>query len=72
MGDLIQLFDVRSEWKEIFKHEDDYASLHVYVDERTGDVEIFQLTDDKSNRTVLPAPAARLLIDALKSSASQK
>lgn len=69
MGDLIRLADrLHSEWREVFKLEDEYVSLHVYVDDRTGDVEVFQHNDDgKSNRTVLSASQAKALVEALRS-----
>lgn len=69
MGDVIRLSDrLRSEWREVFKLEDEYVSLHVYVDDRTGDVEVFQHNDDgKSNRTVLSASQAKALVEALRS-----
>lgn len=67
MGDVINMFARRSDWREVFKYSDDYTSMHVFVDERTGEVEVFQINDDnKSNRTVLPAPVARMFLETLE------
>lgn len=70
MGDVINLEDRRfsSSWREVFTVQDDYNELHVYVDDRTGEVEVFQVNVDcKANRTVLSASQAKALVEALRS-----
>lgn len=69
MGDVISMTDrLSSSWREVYVHEDEYVSLHVYIDDRTGEVEVFQHNDDgKANRTVLSASQAKALVEALRS-----
>lgn len=67
-SDVIKLSDWRhSEWKEIFTREDGYTTLHVYADARTGEMEIFQMSDTGGGgRTCLSKVDALAMIEALK------
>lgn len=64
MGTVINIKDYldKGSWQEVFEHDDGYTEAHVYVCPRTSEIEITQISDGKSNRTVLtPVDAARLL-----------
>lgn len=69
MGNLFRLTDYKpSAWKEIFVRDDGHTEMHVYIDERTGELEIFQMADGEGTRTCLPVDVALALVDGLKES----
>ena len=70
MGDVYRLADYscQNTWKEVFTSDDGYTELHVYLDEKSGELEIFQMVDGKGSRTCLKMTAAVTLVEALKAS----
>lgn len=67
MGDLIRLADRVHTWREVFRHEGEYSSLRIYVDDISGEIEVFQMNDDsEAIRSCLPPEQSRSLIEALK------
>lgn len=66
VGDVIRLEDYKYPWHEVLSVDGPSSTLHVYVDDRTGDVEIVQMNDDgESIRTVLCSVDVDGLITAL-------
>lgn len=76
MGEVHQISDYQNVWKEIFVHEDEYpglGELHVYVDNKTGELEIFQMSAAGGGaRTCLTKDHALDLLEKLKSSLEKK
>jgi len=75
MGELHQISDYQNVWKEIYTHEEEtgLGELHVYVDNKTGELEIFQMSAAGGGaRTCLPREQALELLAALKASLEKK
>ncbi len=76
MCEVHDIRDYQSVWKEIFVHEDEspgLGELHVYVDNKTGELEIFQMSAAGGGaRTCLQREQAVALLEALKSSLEKK
>lgn len=54
MGEVIRFSDHLYKWKQVFAIDAENATLQVYVNEGTGEVEVVQMNDDgKSIRTCL-------------------
>lgn len=64
-SNVINISDYRDVWKEIFVNVD-HADLHVFMNHRSGEVEIFQMCDGKGIRTCLSTVESIALIEALK------
>lgn len=66
MGDVIKLDSFKQPWREVLALDSESSSLQVYVNDRTGDVEIVQMNDDgKAIRTQLSRADVALLYTAL-------
>lgn len=67
-ADVYRLADYRyrHEWKEIFYHDDGYTELYVFVNEKTGELEIFQVADGKGRRSCLSTVDSVALVEACR------
>lgn len=66
MGNVISIDEYRSPWREVFSSDGETTSIQLYMNSRTGEVEIVQTNDDgESIRTVLTSLDASLLRSAL-------
>lgn len=61
---IYRLSDYRDEWKEIFYRDDGITEIHVYVNAKTGELEIFQMTDGKGQRSCLSTVDAIAFVEA--------
>lgn len=73
MGDVYRLADYRNEdaWEEIFVRDDGYTELHVFINRKTCELEIFQIADGQGRRSCLSTVDSIALIETLKSSMSK-
>lgn len=66
MADIIQLNSFRFPWRETLTVDGESSTLQVYVNQRTGEVEIVQMNDEgESIRTTLDPDDAALLSAAV-------
>lgn len=56
MGEVIRFSDYHYKWKQVFALDAEGSTLHVYVNEGTGEVEVVQMNDD--NETIRTARMA--------------
>ena len=67
MGQLIRLSDHFANWKQVFSHDGENATVQVYVNDATGEVEIVQMNDEgESWRTCLSTVDSVALVESLK------
>lgn len=69
MSNVYRLSDYmfKDEWEEIFHRDDGYTELHIYLNRRTCEVEIFQIADGEGRRSCLSMVDSVALIETLKS-----
>ena len=66
MGEVIKLRDYQNPWKEVMTIDGETSTLQVYVNQQTGEAEVFQMNDDgEAIRTQLDPVDAALLGAAL-------
>lgn len=66
MGDLIRLADHTETWKRVFELHGASASLQVFVDRSTGDVDIVQVNDEGESITShLSSPDVESLLSCM-------
>jgi hypothetical protein len=65
-ADVYRLSDYRDEWREIFYRDDGYTELHIFVNRRTGELEIFQMADGQGRRSCLSTVDSAALTETLK------
>lgn len=65
-ANVYRLSDYRDEWKEIFYRDDGYTELHVFVNDKTGELEIFQMADGQGRRSCLSTVDAVALVEACR------
>ena len=67
MGQLIRLSDHLANWKQVFAHDGESATVQLYVNDLTGEVEIVQMNDEgESWRTCLSTTDSVAMVEALK------
>jgi hypothetical protein len=72
MGKVIKIADYMNQWKLVFSQDNGTNVLQVYMDERTGELEVCQMNDDgEVIRSVLPMVQSVAMFEAM-SGALQK
>lgn len=67
-ANVYRLSDYRDEWKEIFYcySDDGYTELHIFVNKKTGELEIFQMADGRGLRSCLSFVDSVALVEACR------